>query len=158
MESHEQPAVGKLLEVMRQFRRNQLHKVSFEGYNASMIRVLFILGRGSVNKPDGMTVSEISNVMEVTPPTVTPLIKSLEADGLVLRVNDQNDRRVVRVTLTDKGQELRRQAMEINMKRMRGISEHLGAEKTEQLADLLQEVLDYLNGGKEQEPDHSCGR
>ncbi|GGA42483.1 MarR family winged helix-turn-helix transcriptional regulator [Paenibacillus physcomitrellae] len=145
MDIQDQSAVGRLMEVMRQLRRTQLNKISFEGYNASMLRVLFLLGRGCGQHPEGMTVSEISSRMEVTPPTVTPLIKSLEAEGLILRVNDQEDRRVVRVLLTEEGQALRKRAMEMSLDRMKRISEHLGQEKTEQLAGLLEEVVDYLN-------------
>ncbi|ANS76197.1 hypothetical protein AWM70_17740 [Paenibacillus yonginensis] len=143
MDIQDQSAVGRLMEVMRQLRRSQIHKVSFEGYNPSMVRVLFLLGRRG-SPLAGLTVSEISSLMEVTPPTVTPLIKTLEADGLVLRINDQEDRRVVRVRLTEKGRALYQRAREMNFAFMKRISEHLGEEKTEQLADLLEEVVDYM--------------
>ncbi|WP_223066063.1 MarR family winged helix-turn-helix transcriptional regulator [Paenibacillus caui] len=142
------PAVNRLLEILRQFRRSEPHKPTFEGCNPSMIRVLFIIRRGGAEQGEGLTISEISNLMEVTPPTVTQLIKNLEAEGLVERINDRKDRRVVRVLLTEQGKNLVQRAQANFVQRLKGLTNYLGEEQTEQLTTLLEKALKYLNQNK----------
>lgn len=62
---------------------------------------------------DGITVGEISSRMLTDPGSLTPLLKRLEAEGLITRTRSQADERVVQLRLTDKGRELRRQAESI---------------------------------------------
>ncbi|QIB34368.1 MarR family winged helix-turn-helix transcriptional regulator [Ancylobacter pratisalsi] len=62
---------------------------------------------------DGMTVGQVGEKVLLETNTLTPLLKRLEAAGLVRRVRDTGDERQVRIFLTDQGQELRRAALEI---------------------------------------------
>jgi DNA-binding MarR family transcriptional regulator len=62
---------------------------------------------------DGITVGEISSRMLTDPGSLTPLLKRLEAEGLITRTRSQADERVVQLRLTDQGRELRRQAESI---------------------------------------------
>lgn len=59
---------------------------------------------------DGITVGEISSRMLTDPGSLTPLLKRLEAEGLITRTRSQADERVVQLRLTDKGRELHRRA------------------------------------------------
>lgn len=53
----------------------------------------------------GLTMSELSERMMVTGGNVTGIAKVLEADGLIKRESDSQDRRVYRVKLTQRGRE-----------------------------------------------------
>ena len=53
-----------------------------------------------------MKVSELSSRMHVTSPSITQLVTSLEERGLVVRTMDREDRRSVKVSLTEKGNEI----------------------------------------------------
>src|SRR3974390_3388278 len=55
---------------------------------------------GTVNRGDALTLGEGAAIEQVQPPTATRLVSSLENAGLVARVNDELDRRVVRVKIT----------------------------------------------------------
>lgn len=55
---------------------------------------------------DLLTVSELSNNMFLACSTVTDLIDRMERTGLVERVKDENDRRIVRINVLPKGYEL----------------------------------------------------
>ena len=55
---------------------------------------------------DGLTIGMISQQRGVDPPTVTGIIKRLEQVGLVERCHDREDRRVVKVYLTDEGRRI----------------------------------------------------
>jgi len=50
-----------------------------------------------------MTLSELAAAEQVRPPTMTRVVAALEADGLVTREADREDRRVVRVRATARG-------------------------------------------------------
>ena len=62
---------------------------------------------------DGLPVVEISNRLLTDPGSLTPLLKRLEAEGLLSRTRSTEDERVVIVKLTEKGHALRDQAKEI---------------------------------------------
>lgn len=56
---------------------------------------------------DGLTVSELGERLFLDSGTLTPLLKRLEASGLIARVRDPADERRVRTTLTPAGRVLR---------------------------------------------------
>ena len=59
---------------------------------------------------DGMTVKEIGDDLHLDSGTLTPLLKRLEAAGVVRRARDSADERQVRISLTPKGKEMRDKA------------------------------------------------
>lgn len=59
---------------------------------------------------DGLTVSELGERLSLDSGTLTPLLKRLEANGLVARLRDVADERRVRVTLTAAGRRLKSRA------------------------------------------------
>ncbi|MBA1431326.1 MarR family transcriptional regulator [Pseudomonas fluorescens] len=60
---------------------------------------------------DGLTVGEISNRLLTDPGSLTPLLKRLEAEGLLSRTRSREDERVVVVELTAAGRALQDKAM-----------------------------------------------
>jgi MarR family transcriptional regulator, organic hydroperoxide resistance regulator len=59
---------------------------------------------------DGVTVSAIGSRLSLDSGTLTPLLKRLEAAGLVSRIRDTADERQVRITLTAPGRALKQKA------------------------------------------------
>ncbi|MCQ4313161.1 MarR family transcriptional regulator [Pseudomonas stutzeri] len=59
---------------------------------------------------DGLTVSEISARLLTEPGSLTPLLKRLEAEGLISRTRSNTDERVVELHLTDAGRALKQRA------------------------------------------------
>ena len=51
-----------------------------------------------------LTIGGLASRLSLEPSTITPLVKRLEAAGLVARVRSQTDEREVRVSLTEGGQ------------------------------------------------------
>ena len=62
---------------------------------------------------DGLTVGEISSRLLTDPGSLTPLLKRLEAEGLLSRTRSREDERVVVVELTEAGRALQDKAMGI---------------------------------------------
>jgi len=60
---------------------------------------------------DGLTVKEIGQRLHLDSGTLTPVLKRLQAVGYVRRSRDLPDERQVRVTLTQRGREIREQAV-----------------------------------------------
>ncbi|MCT9933420.1 MarR family transcriptional regulator [Planotetraspora sp. A-T 1434] len=60
-----------------------------------------------------LSVKELSRMLQLDPGTLSPLLKRLEAGGLVRRERDTNDERALAVTLTPAGKDLRAEAVKI---------------------------------------------
>jgi len=69
---------------------------------------------------DGPTVSELGERLFLDSGTLTPLLKRLEASGLVERQRDPQDERRVRITLTAQGRALRESAESVPACVLRG--------------------------------------
>lgn len=62
---------------------------------------------------DGVTVSELGEQLYLDSGTLTPLLKRLEAAGLLSRLRDTADERCVLIRLTDAGRKLKGRAKRI---------------------------------------------
>ncbi len=62
---------------------------------------------------DGISVKAIGARLQLDSGTLTPLIKKLEAQGVVTRARDDHDARVVRISLTRTGRALERKAQSV---------------------------------------------
>ena len=69
-----------------------------------------------------LSVKELSGLLQLDPGTLSPLLKRLEAAGLLRRERDPRDQRNLALSLTEKGQALRAEAEKIPA----GIVERLG--------------------------------
>lgn len=58
----------------------------------------------ALSHEDGRTNSELAELLEVTPATITNMVKRMEKAGFVQRKKDLSDERVKRVWLTEQGQ------------------------------------------------------
>jgi DNA-binding MarR family transcriptional regulator len=55
---------------------------------------------------DGLTIGALAQERALDAPTATGIVKRLQQNGLVERVHDTSDRRIVKVYLTDEGREI----------------------------------------------------
>src|SRR5256712_4739000 len=136
-------SVRQFNKAFMQFNRTELHQ-SFAGCKPSEFGVLFIIKNGAKSESREMKVSEISKLLHVTSPTITQLLKGLEANGLVTRHIDPTDRRAVGIALTEKGEMVTQQAADAFSASFEGLVEYLGEEQSYQLAELLSKVFRYF--------------
>lgn len=98
---------------------------------------------GTISREGPLTLGEVAAIEQVAPPTVTKVVGKLEDAGLVERENDENDRRICRVSLSDAG----RRRLDSDRKRRRawltGQVERLDAEELERL-DAAVEIIERL--------------
>jgi DNA-binding MarR family transcriptional regulator len=145
METFTNPTAQKLLRTFMQFGKAEWHQRTIAGCKPSEVRVLFCLKKGVKPGAAEMKVSEISKQLQVTPPTVTQLLKGLEANGLIERHTDPLDRRAVGITLSEKGEMVTRKAADAFSSSLNGLIEYLGEEESNQLAELLERVYRYYS-------------
>jgi DNA-binding MarR family transcriptional regulator len=62
---------------------------------------------------DPRSLRDLATTLALDPGTLSPLVKRLEAAGLVQRARDRADERLLAVTLTAAGRRLRRQAEQV---------------------------------------------
>ena len=92
---------------------NRLHFARFHQTLSS-----FGLGKGQppilkfLSENDGCKQSEISHRECVTAATTTVMLQTMEKNGLIERRNDENDLRIMRVYITEKGREVQKNCEE----------------------------------------------
>jgi DNA-binding MarR family transcriptional regulator len=98
---------------------------------------------GTVNRLKSLTLGELATAEQVQPPTVTRLVSSLEAAGLVTRETDAVDRRITRVRITAEG---RRTLQRIRTLKNAYLNRRLAAlDPAEQtLAEAMTSLLEHL--------------
>lgn len=80
------------------------------------------------------TLGELAAAEQVTPPSMTRIVRNLERDGLVVREVDAADRRVFRVRATERGERILREGRRRRIAALTGRLEKLGDEDLEKLA------------------------
>ena len=86
-----------------------------------------------------LTVKELGECLYLDSGTLTPLLKKLESKGLVTRVRSEKDERSLVVTLTQEGEKLKEQAVEIPLQIAGCIN--LTPQEGKLLYDMLHKVL-----------------
>jgi Transcriptional regulators len=96
-----------------------------------------------------LTISELSNRLYLACSTVTDLVDRMEKNGLVERVRDQNDRRVVRIHLLDNGRQI---IQEVLKRRREYLAEVLAFVPPDEVREIrralirLNETMDKCSG------------
>ncbi len=101
------------IRLLRRLRREDA-RTGLSGPRLSALSVVVFAGP--------LTLGELAAAEQVKPPTMTRLVRALEARGLVTREPDERDGRVVRLRATSKGRTL---MAEGRARRVRALAEGL---------------------------------
>jgi DNA-binding MarR family transcriptional regulator len=96
---------SSLFDLLFIFKRSVLENIRKEGFKHdltfSQVEVLSFIG------PDGKeTMKNIAQYLRITPPSATEIISEMEKKGLVKRIDDKKDRRIVSIVLTTAAKKL----------------------------------------------------
>ena len=102
MNTHKKSSLGDLLFILR---RNISLAIKKEGLKNDLtfaqVEVLHFIG------PEGKkTMKSIAEFLKITPPSTTEIIAEMEGRGLVKRISDKDDRRIVYVGFTSNAKKL----------------------------------------------------
>lgn len=91
-----------------------------------------------------ISVKEIGSLLYLDSGTLTPVLKKLESKGLLSRRRDDSDERLLIVTLTDEGKNMREKALSVPM-RMSCCVSGLTDEDKRTLYILLKKIITECN-------------
>ncbi len=81
----------------------RLYKPLLDGLGITYPQYLVL---NALRDAETLTIGGLASRLSLEPSTITPLVKRLEAAGLVARARSPHDEREVRVSLTDEGAEV----------------------------------------------------
>lgn len=91
-----------------------------------------------------MTIGELGNKMYLASSTATDLIDRMERNMLVERVRDENDRRVVRLHMTEKGKQMILEVLESRKRYLDNLLLHVEQDDQEKLASSLSKIYELM--------------
>lgn len=95
---------------------------------------------------DGITVNDIAGKLILNTNTITPLLKRMEQQDLIIRKRSEKDERKVIVHLTPKGIQLKEKAVSIPEELARRLSDNeLNTDELMQLKDSLNTIISFLS-------------
>lgn len=127
--------IGRLSRLTRTVERRLQDVFDRHGIEAWEYDVLAALRRSGA--PFELTAGDLLTALMITSGAVTNRIDRMEARGLVRRIRDEVDRRVVRVRLTDAGYDLVERALPDHLDKERAILEPLTEADVRRLERLL---------------------
>lgn len=89
-----------------------------------------------------INVKDLGKKLFLESNTLTPVLKTLEKNGYIKRTRSQEDERVLLVSVTEEGMELREKALEVP-KQMRGCFS-LSPEESYELYKLLHKIMEQF--------------
>lgn len=133
-----------LFQLMKQFPRLRFKQYSTDGLTPGEQGLLAMLVMNFDDTRKTFKVTELSNLLQITPAGVTHLLNPLEETGHIERLQDPHDRRIVRVGLTDKGARAAEVLMKAVQEQLAGLVDHLGEEDSRTLIRLLTKAVGYF--------------
>lgn len=127
------------IHLLRRLRREDV-KAGLTGPRLSALSVIVFGGP--------ITLGELASAEQVRPPTMTRLVRALEADRLVRRERDPADGRIVRMRATAKGEKLLGAGRARRVQRLAGPLAELTVAERDTLAaaaDILSRVINRLS-------------
>ncbi len=124
-----------IIELQREYqsRRSAAHPGSWMGLNLTIPQVkslFFIVNQGTTN------FTKLASALGVTPSNVTAIVDRLVEMGLVSRRQNRNDRRMLMLRVTDKGESI-----------IANLRERRTSHTSEILAGLSEEELEAVHRG-----------
>ncbi|NMN00814.1 MarR family transcriptional regulator [Bifidobacterium sp. DSM 109958] len=135
---YEQDAVTALLDCMKN-SRSQMQREMVRGSHGEPFVLHDLLRRGT------LTPSQVAEALNATSGRVSTLLASMEKKGLITRDVDPDDRRMVRVSLTDAGREQARRGIDEMRSAMGWIFSQMGERRTREFVDLVEEFVTYMS-------------
>lgn len=106
--------------------------------------ILFIL-----NKEGELSQRELSEKMNLTPPTITSAIQKMEKLGYIRREPDEHDQRVLRLCITEKGKSCIEHICKVGKELEEMVFQGVSVEETLLLKRLLIQIRDNLMEGQD---------
>lgn len=111
-------------------------------HNASMSTGYILL---SIDSAEGTPSTKLGPKMGMEPTSLSRTLKSMESNGYIYRENDKEDKRVVRIFLTEHGRKHRNFAREAVIRFNEKLQSRLPAAKLNVFFDVMTEINQILD-------------
>jgi DNA-binding MarR family transcriptional regulator len=98
-----------------------------------------------IEAKQGLTMKELAEMLLVTQPSATSFVNRLVGMGLVRRVHDPKNRRLVRLTVTPRGSTLLKKKMAEKREAVGSMLSGLSVPEQEQLLALMQKMIRHCS-------------
>ncbi len=137
--------ISQLSQVQNRIFEKLLKNYGIDDFNGPQGRILFILWQN-----DGVTISELGQKTSLSKSTLTSMLDRMDMQGHILRNYDSNDRRQIRISLTEKAKALNEKYLEVSKQMNRifykGFSDEEIAALEKKLAGILANLKRYERG------------
>jgi DNA-binding MarR family transcriptional regulator len=131
-------------QLLKKFPRLRFKQYSIDGLTPGEQGLLVMLVMSFDGTGKALTVTEVSNLLQITPAGVTHLLNPLEETGHIERLQDPNDRRIVRVRITDKGTQVAEILIRDFQEQLTGLIDHLGEKDSRTFIRLLARAIEFF--------------
>jgi DNA-binding MarR family transcriptional regulator len=129
-----------LAHLLAQANRKLNKQLGDKGVPLEQWRVLRVLAES-----ESMTMKGLAETVSMNRPTMSKIVDKLVAEALVFRVPDSEDRRKIRISLSEKGKSL----FVVHDERVNThqvlIEHNYGISETKQLKEMLEDLLNKLS-------------
>ncbi len=121
------------------------------GIRPGDIMMLFSIWALQRKQGHTVTATDLSRSMGIKTPSVNVVLASLEKAGMITRTIDAEDRRFMRIELSIQGENCVKHWHSHYAEHMRGLVAYLGIEKSDCLAELMNDIYCYLRTTEQEE-------
>jgi DNA-binding MarR family transcriptional regulator len=122
-------------------------KKGFANAGVEQVKPAYLCVLMSLWQEDGLKVVELSKRAGLEPSTMTGLLDRMERDDLVTRTPDSNDRRVLRIYLTQTGRQVRDPILKVVDRVLAEVFAGISEDDISHTKNLLRHVLANANEG-----------
>ena len=133
-----------LFQLMKRFPRPKLKQSSIDGLTRSEYELLVMLVMHLGEDKTALSVTELSDMLQITPAGVTHLVNPLEQAGYIKRLPAPNDRRIVLIGLTGKGTHVAEALLGEVQEQLIGLINYLGKEDSKTLILLMSRSIEFF--------------
>ena len=129
----------KIYHAMQKFKKLSMNTKSAGEIPRSEIMMLKMIDIDT-SKTKGVTISILSERLEISKSAVSQMVNVLEDKGYVERISTKSDRRIVYVRLTEVGEKGLKKSLQSLLKSLNQVFEKMGEKDTEILLGLLNKL------------------
>jgi DNA-binding MarR family transcriptional regulator len=113
-------------------------------HHGASLTTWIVLFHADAAEPPGLSQRELAQNMSIGGPALVRHIDRLEAEGLVRRTRDANDRRITRITLTTKGRRRLAKLRVVMADHDRAMREQLSSNEVRVLERALTKLREFV--------------
>jgi MarR family transcriptional regulator, organic hydroperoxide resistance regulator len=132
----EKPINDYLAHLLMQANRHVTRQLASEGVSVEQWRVLKV-----ISQHGGLTMREMARMLSLHHPTLTKIVDKMVAEALVYRVPDPDDRRKIRIFISEKGKGVLQQQNERVGDHQVKVEDQHGPDEVRKLKAMLEQFI-----------------